>query len=180
MTLVGITNDNYASFKQSEQAILVAGASWCPACTRYKPVVAAVADLMPNVTFGEAVLDKGHLSQFKRDYPDIGQIPITFGMVKGEDVFRLIGEYESVNELLEVLTRRFALGTNVGKTVYLPVKEGVWIWARRTTTPAMVRMIVDDFYVLELLQNSALGKQSTQISIPIDSEKLPEGLEGKL
>ena len=48
MGLVNITDNNYAAFKQFERAVLVASATWCALCNLYKPVVQAVADLMPE------------------------------------------------------------------------------------------------------------------------------------
>ena len=109
MELVNITDNNYAAFKQSERAVLVASTTWCPPCNLYKPVVQAVADLMHNVTFGVAVLDIGRLGQFKREhpFPDLQVLPLTLGMTRGQEIFRLTGEY-GLDILVKELTTRFA------------------------------------------------------------------------
>ena len=111
MPVERITDDNYASFRKSKRAVLVASATWCPACNTYKPVVSALAEAMPYVHFGEAVLDEGHLGQLKRDYR-IEELPTTILIRGGEDVFRFEGSY-NYNSALAIVRNNLVIGSSV-------------------------------------------------------------------
>lgn len=94
MEVERVTDSNYDLFKSNPLAVLVASASWCDHCADYRPIVQAAAAARPDITFGEAVLDKGRLTLFKREYGSLlDYIPVTIVMRNGQGVAFNVGAH---------------------------------------------------------------------------------------
>lgn len=171
--LVEITNDNYDDFKLAPRAVLVATLSDCIHCETYKPAITQVTEKMPEIRFGEAVLDRGMLGKFKRDFPYLQATPTTIGLEKGREIFRFAASLDSPEMVFQLLTIMFERGQAVGRTVYWPLD------AHGGRVPMIVTGLVDFAYHLKASENSPLGDRSTLFKTSMDTE-LPYGEGGKL
>lgn len=102
-----ITDENYKVFTQSPIAVLVVSTSWCHFCEEFRPTVERLTQTLPQIEFGEAVLDLGHLTKLKRDFKDYGiaewGVPTTILMKNGESIGKFEGAlpYETALEAIE-------------------------------------------------------------------------------
>lgn len=159
MAIERITDDNYQEFKASGRAVLVASTTWCKICKEYKPVITALSDGMPFVRFGEAVLDEGRLTQFKKEYANnFGRLPLTLLMKEGKEVGRIVDGTQYPTALKKITDALI-----IGSAVYLPNNGGY--------VPATIKSIINDKYILQLANNER--KEAVE-------ENFKWTLEGKL
>lgn len=97
-----IDDSNYLDFIQNNRkAVLVVGTSWCHFCAEYKPVVFQLAKALPEINFGQVVLDKPHRIGVKRDYGELLSkgVPLTLMFENGKN----IGFFYGANTFEEVI-----------------------------------------------------------------------------
>jgi len=110
--IVPVNNDNYTEFMAQDRAVLVVGASWCGACAVYDELT--LSKVVPVykglVAFGELLIDKGYVGEFKRAHPDLEEwgIPATILIKNGEEVGKFEGAYGAAT-LSEQLVEYFVL-----------------------------------------------------------------------
>lgn len=103
-----IDDNNYPAFiKDNKKAVLVVGTSWCHFCAEYKPVVSRLAKALPEVSFGQVVLDRPHRTGVKRDYGTLlGKgVPLTLVFEEGRNTGFFYGA-NTFEEVLDVLRKK--------------------------------------------------------------------------
>jgi len=84
-----VTDASYEAILENKKVILYLTLSYCHFCEKLKPFIEELAKKNPDITFGECILNNGHLIKLKRGNAIPFYVPAVLMFKKGRCVLTL-------------------------------------------------------------------------------------------